>query len=310
MVDVAPLEAPIEVGDSHVFLGSCFARNVGERFGEYGLDVCVNPLGTLYNPQSILSVVSHALQPCISSLPVHAENGVYRCWLADTTVEASTEDELRQQVYGLLVDLGERLRRARCLFVTLGTNVCYHHQELRMVVSNCHHASPQLFEESRLSVADCTAVLSRLLELLCRQGVDAQVVFTVSPYRYAKYGFHQSQLSKACLLLAVDEVCSRWSGRCAYFPSYELLLDDLRDYRFYDADMLHPSAVAVDYIWQRLTESYFSPAARQYLAEYEPIRKGLLHRPLHPQSEAYTRFIEQLHRRSETLRARYVPSLP
>lgn len=308
MVDVAPLSAPIEVSDSHVFLGSCFARNVGDRFGEYGLDVSVNPLGTLYNPQSIVSVVEHALAPDAARLPVFAEGGMYRCWLADTLVEEPSEDACRRRVYELLASLGRAIRRARCLFVTLGTNVCYRHRELRMVVSNCHHAAPQVFEEVRLSAADCTTVLTSLMAQLDRHGVAAQVVFTVSPYRYAKYGYHQSQLSKAALLLAVDEVCRQWDARCIYFPSYEIVLDELRDYRFYEADMLHPSAVAVDYIWQRLVESFFSARARRYLEEYEPIRKGFLHRPLHPHSPTHARFVEQLRSRQQALRAKYVSS--
>lgn len=306
LVDVVPFPKPVQVPHSHVFLGSCFAQHIGGKFLEYGLDATVNPLGTLYNPQSIALVVRHALRPDAEALPVFAEDGgVYRCWLAGMQVGASTEEECRGRVCALLTRLGNDLHRAGHVFVTLGTNVCYRHRQLDMVVANCHHAPKSVFAEERMTVDQCVACLLQMVEMLREAAPDVQVVFTVSPFRYAKYGFHGSQLSKATLLLAVDEVCRRAGGCCQYFPSYEIVMDELRDYRFYEADMMHPSAQAVDYIWQRLVDSCFSASAQQYLQEYEPVRRGLLHRPAHPEGEAHVRFLQELERRREDIYIRY-----
>lgn len=306
LVDVFPFPKLVQVAHSHVFLGSCFAQNIGGKFQEYGLDATVNPLGTLYNPQSIALVVRHALRQDAEAIPVLAEDGVYRCWLAGMQVGEPTEEACRQRVRALLEGLADALRRAGYVFVTLGTNVCYRHCGLDMVVANCHHAPRSIFAEERMTAEQCVACLLQTVEMLREAAPEVQVVFTVSPFRYAKYGFHGSQLSKATLLLAVDEVCRRRTDCCQYFPSYEIVMDELRDYRFYEADMIHPSGQAVDYIWQRLVDGCFSASAQQYLREYEPVRRGLLHRPVHLEGEVHARFLQELERRKNELRAKYV----
>ena len=190
-------------------------------------------------------------------------------------------------------------------FLTLGTNHVYRLKETGEIVDNCQKRPQKLFQEEQLSVAQCVDALSQAVEVLLERNPSVRIVITVSPIRYAKYGFHGSQLSKATLLMAVDELVGRYPC-VTYFPAYEIVLDELRDYRFYQPDMLHPSQQAVEYIWERFVDVYFSARAKQFLHEWKPIKEALAHRPFHPESQEYLLFLEQTKQREKELLARYI----
>jgi len=194
--------------------------------------------------------------------------------------------------------------RPRIAFLTLGTNHVYRLLETGEIVDNCQKRPQCLFREEQLSVAQCVEALTQTVDCLKARCPEVRVILTVSPIRYAKYGFHESQLSKAVLLLAVDQLVQ--SVSCAYyFPAYEIVLDELRDYRFYQSDMLHPSAQAVEYIWQQLVTGYFSERAKQFLSEWKPIKEAYAHRPFHPDSEEYQRFLQKTRQQERELLSRY-----
>jgi lysophospholipase L1-like esterase len=192
----------------------------------------------------------------------------------------------------------------RIAFLTLGTNHIYRLKETGEIVDNCQKRPQNLFQEEELSVSQCVDYLSLAADELHRRCPDVRIVLTVSPIRYAKYGYHGSQLSKATLLLAANHL-SNERPFVSYFPAYEIVLDELRDYRFYQPDMLHPSDQAVEYIWQQFVEAYFSPRAKQFLREWKPIKEALAHRPFHPESDAYRQFIEKVHQQEKDLLARF-----
>ncbi|MBQ2458583.1 MAG: GSCFA domain-containing protein [Bacteroidaceae bacterium] len=294
--------------DGFVFLGSCFAQHVGSRFADYGMQATVNPLGVLYNPLSIERVIMQTAQPCVEPF-VFQHEGQFRCWLAGTQHFADTAEGCAAQIRETLSGLRERIANARYVFITLGTNVVYRHKQLDAVVCNCHRVPQQAFIEERIPLHDCTESLLRTVKSLLEINPDIRLIFTISPYRYAKYGYHRSQLSKSVLLLAVQAVCDSFPDVCYYFPSYEILLDELRDYRFYAEDMLHPSAQAIEYIWSRLAQCAFSTQTMQYLKEYEPIRKGLLHRPLQANAEEEKARRADLECRAAAIRQKYGISL-
>ena len=200
--------------------------------------------------------------------------------------------------------------RAGLGILTLGTNHVYIERATGDIVDNCQKRPASDFEERSLSVDECADYLRRSIELLHEWNPEMKIILTVSPIRYRKYGYHESQLSKATLLMAVDEVtgyqgdkvtdCQEdvtllpcYSDNLMYFPSYEILLDELRDYRFYAPDMLHPSEQAVDYIYRRFQDCFFSVEARQFVNEWRPIREALAHRPFHPDSPEYQSFRDQ-----------------
>ncbi len=263
IVDIPAPSFRIEPLEEILFVGSCFADGIGQRFSEEHFRAVVNPYGTMYNPVSVFHTVQR-----LTTIP-------------------------------------------RIVFLTLGTNHVYRLKETGEIVDNCQKRPQRLFTEVELSLDTCVDVLHQLITYLCSKRPDVQIVFTVSPIRYQKYGFHESQLSKATLLLAVDKLTSPLSsgrgagGEAFYFPAYELVLDELRDYRFYKEDMLHPSAQAVEFIWEKLVEHYLSPAARQFLKEWKPIKEALNHRPFHPESEEYQHFLAEAKNKEATLLRRY-----
>ena len=248
----------IEPCEKMLFVGSCFADAIGQRFKEEGFPVTINPYGTMYNPASVLHTIE------------------------------KYEGE------------------PRTVFITLGTNHVYRLKATGEIVDNCEKRPAALFQEEELSVDVCADYLQQAIALLREKNPEVRVVMTVSPIRYRKYGYHESQLSKATLLLAVQTVVSGSpADTCAYFPSYEILMDELRDYRFYASDMLHPSQQAVDYIWERLVECYFSVEAKAFLKEWGPLKQALAHKPFNPESEEYRAFMDKTLLKVEELRKKY-----
>jgi hypothetical protein len=256
----------IEPCEEILFVGSCFADSIGQRFREEGFPVTVNPFGVMYNPASIL----HTLQRLTAAATQSA----------GTATPAPT-----------------------IAFLTLGTNHVYRLKSTGEIVDNCQKRPAALFREEQLSVAQCVDYLRQSVAVLRTLNPHVRVIVTVSPIRYRKYGYHASQLSKSVLLLAADALDGE--GSATYFPSYELLMDELRDYRFYAPDMLHPSTQAVDYIWERLVDSYFSPAAKDYLAEWRPPKQALAHKPFNPDSPEYRAFREQTYNKLKDFRKKY-----
>lgn len=252
----------LDRNQKYVLLGSCFSQNVGERMQAEGYGTVCNPLGTLFNPESIRNIVRHALCGLPGELPMFRDAAMqeWRCWWANTRFRHDVEDEARRCVQEAYDALGRALRGADRLFLTLGTNVCYRLREGGLVVSNCQRQPDVLFREETLSLARTESILVETMELLLGHCPNLRITFTVSPFRYRKYGWHRSQLSKAVLLLAIDRVCAMYPGQADYFPSYEIMMDELRDYSFYAVDGLHPSPEAVEIIWNRLNGEDASPA--------------------------------------------------
>lgn len=189
--------------------------------------------------------------------------------------------------------------------LTLGTNHVYILKETGEIVDNCRKRPQRLFREELLTVDVCLDYLSRAVETLLSRNPDVRVVVTVSPIRYAKYGFHGSALSKAVLLLAADRLVADYPDVVEYFPAYEIVNDELRDYRFYAEDMLHPSQQAVAYIWERFAEAFFSEDTWRFLEEWRPIKEALAHRPFRPDSDEYKEFIAATMRKAELLARKY-----
>ena len=236
----------IHPGDGLTLLGSCFADHIGRRMVQSGLDAHANPFGVLYNPLSIAAWCRAMATG--ESLPediFFESGGLWHSWLNDSSFSAENREECRARLENVRREEAARFRSLKVLFLTLGTNRYYRLNDNGRVVANCHKQPGARFTEEQLDVEGAKEVLGEALEALWQVNPSLQIVFTVSPYRYAKYGFHGSRLGKAVLLLAVDGICRAHEGRCFYFPAYEIVLDELRDYRFYAADMLHPSEVAV-----------------------------------------------------------------
>ena len=293
-VNIPKSSFKINPTDKLLFVGSCFAENIGRRFVENQFDAIVNPYGTMYNPASVGHTVERWL---LSSLECSKGNvGKNRGNYSPCGGEG-----------GSSLPMGEGGGRGRfsVVVITLGTNHVYILKETGEIVDNCMKRPQKLFREEKLSVDECADYLSRAVAILKERNPEVKVIFTVSPIRYAKYGFHGSQLSKATLLLAVDKLVSESPESISYFPAYEIMNDELRDYRFYQPDMLHPSEQAVDYIYERFAETYFSEEAKEMVREWQPIKAALAHRPFNPDSEEHKAFLAKVTAKKEAFLAKW-----
>jgi hypothetical protein len=283
------LQTPVETGrskvgvslnDKIVILGSCFADNMGQKMVDLGFDVCLNPFGTLYNPVSVCNSVARLTSGIPFSkdecVQMGAGAGLVCSFSHHTSFARRTEDEFLQVANASLREASLRWKAASKVIITLGTAWIYEYTRSGETVSNCLKIDAKEFSRRRLSVRE-TATL--LMNMIARHP-EKEFMFTVSPIRHFKDGAHGNQISKSTLLLALDEVLAKFPERCEYFPAYEIVLDELRDYRFYAADMIHPSDQAVDYLWSRFVGFAVPPAD---LPELDSRRRGLLrsrHRPI------------------------------
>lgn len=269
--------------ETAVLIGSCFADYIGERMRFCRWSAFPNITGTLYNPASIANILRIAItsdnlfEAINESLEQNGE--LWVSWLADSGFTTYSRQETQDRLLSRLNLLRERLKEARTLIVTFGTAWIYELRERPgYVVSNCHKFPGDNFLRRRLSIKEITDNWNSLLGLLAEHFPNLRIIFTVSPVRHLKDGFEGNSRSKAILQLACEEICGA-NPRTDYFPSFEIMNDDLRDYRFYSPDMVHPSDMAVDYIWEKFQQRYLSEASRKLLADGEKVTKRLNHRP-------------------------------
>ena len=304
-VNIPKSSFKINPTDKLLFVGSCFAENIGRRFVDNQFDAIVNPYGTMYNPAS----VGHTVERWLLSSSECSKGNVERNSGNYSPCGGEGGSSLPMEGSPMLitseyVQSGGR-GRFSVVVITLGTNHVYILKETGEIVDNCMKRPQKLFREEKLSVDECVDYLSKAVGLLKERNPEVKVIFTVSPIRYAKYGFHGSQLSKATLLLAVDKLVSESPESISYFPAYEIMNDELRDYRFYQPDMLHPSEQAVDYIYERFAETYFSEEANAMVAEWEPIKAALAHRPFNPDSEEHKAFLAKVSAQKDAFLAKW-----
>ena len=197
------------------------------------------------------------------------------------------------------------LAKARVLLITFGTAYVYRHLEKGVVVGNCHKLSERTFNRQRLTHEEIVREYVPLIQRLAEVNPEVHILFTVSPIRHLRDGLHANQLSKATLLLAIDELCRLMPERCSYFPAYEIMMDELRDYRFYADDMMHPTPLAIEHIWRRFADIFFPLPTKKFLQAWEEIRQGLSHRPFNPEGEQYKQFLSQIELRIHRLKEKY-----
>ena len=272
---------PLRVGDEIMGLGSCFADETGRRLAECGLDVCVNPFGTLYNPVSVCNSISRlqcgvpfTREDCVE---MGAGAGLVCSFSHHTSFARPTPEAFLANANAVLEVASARWKSASKVLITLGTAWCWRHLPEGEIVSNCLKRPAGEFSRERLTVPQTAALLKSLVQ----RYPDKFFVFTVSPIRHLSDGAHGNQVSKSILLLALEEVCAAFPDRTVYFPAYEILLDELRDYRFYAEDMVHPSLQAAEYVFGKFLSFAFPDEERSRLEERRKAFKASQHRPMH-----------------------------
>lgn len=286
--------------NSKVFLlGSCFAENIGEKFEYFKFPHYVNPFGILFHPIAIHNLVSNALHgKKYTEDDVFINNEQFHSFDAHSKLSQHTKSLLLHQLNAASQKTSHYLKQSTHVVITLGTAWVYRYLKTNKIVANCHKIPQQQFQKQILSVDAIVAALQSIIQQVKKVNPRVNFIFTVSPVRHIKDGFIENTQSKSHLLAALHKVLGDQSY---YFPSYEIMMDELRDYRFYNQDLLHPSPLAVDYIWDRFKTVWMADSAIAIMSEVDTIQKGLQHKPFNPNSTAHLKFVQQLVERQITL---------
>ena len=294
-------KSEISYRDNLMFIGSCFSENIGTYFEQHLFRTDLNnPFGILFNPASIAKAVRRLLSETpYSDNDLFLHNGVWNSYDHHSDFSDTEKEKCLAKMNDKLKESSQFLKNATILFITFGTAWIYRQKVNGQIVSNCHKMPANTFLREKLSVQDIVNEYTDLFLTFPFSDKKTRVIFTVSPVRHTKDGLHENQLSKATLLLAIDELQKRFDF-VEYFPSYEMLLDDLRDYRFYNEDMVHPNSTAIKYLTEKLS-SYFSDETKSLMNEAEQIAAAEAHRPFNPQSNEYQNFISSIHEKKSQL---------
>ena len=297
-ITIAPWSQKIEYSDSIVCLGSCFASNIAAKLKESKFNVVDNPVGILFNPSSIAnSIRLMTSQRTINEGDIFERNGRYVSFMFHSSLSGTTPTEAAAVMQNAVATGSEALKNAKLIIVTLGSAYVWRDKSGE-VVANCHQVGAKNFTTELLSLEQITQNLEDIVNL-----TSATILFTVSPVRHLNEGLEGNTLSKAILRIAINNIINQYPERASYFPAYEIVIDDLSDYRFYDSDMLHPSAQAVEYIAEKFFEAALSEHAKEQRGRVIDIMQARCHRPLNPTSDAYRNFCRQQLRLIEELKA-------
>lgn len=300
-IKFSPEEPAIDFGSKVLLLGSCFSENIGGKFDYFKLQNWQNPFGVIFNPISLEKLIVRALNDRpFEEKDVFYYNGIWSSFEVHSGLSALFKDELLNLLNHRLETFRNQLSTASHIILTLGSSWIYRLNESKEVVANCHKFPQDKFSKELLSSNEIAISLERIAAAIKKGNPTATLLFTVSPVRHIKDGMVENTVSKAHLITAVHQVLAKMDAG-HYFPSYELMIDELRDYRFYANDMLHPSELAIQYIWEKFKSVWIDPGTEPFLIEIDTIQKGLAHRPIHPDSEAHSKFVSNLNDRMKKL---------
>lgn len=301
-VEIEAVQDRVDYDSRICMLGSCFAENIGQRLKYYRFRTELNPCGIVYNPISVANV----LKLMLARYRFTGKDLLYNAdkWVSlyhHGSFSAPTKELCLERINERLGRAADGFEETDLLLMTFGTAWVYRYKERGMIVANCHRFPAGDFERFCLTPEEIVDVYRLLIRQLREVNPKLRIIFTVSPIRHWKDGAHGNQLSKAVLLLAIDKLVQEFPD-VYYFPSYEIVMDELRDYRFYGEDMLHISSLAVEYIWEKFKGAWISPAIEPLMKRVDKLNKSLDHRPFSPESDAYRRFQQQLRQEIETLK--------
>ncbi|UUV22029.1 GSCFA domain-containing protein [Paenimyroides aestuarii] len=306
LVPVEPLSRKIDYSSKIVSLGSCFAVHIAQKLAHYQFQNTVNPWGILFHPLAIEKLVNTAVKARLfTQSDVFCHNEIWSCLHTHSDLNELDAESIVASINQKTTVFKEDLQTASHCIITLGTAWVYRFMETNEIVANCHKVSQQKFQKELLSVADCLQALQAIEQQIRQVNATVQIIYTISPVRHIKDGFAENQRSKAHLIAALHQHIENNDPHNYYFPSYEIMMDELRDYRFYGKDMLHPNDLAVAYIWERFVAHCMYPEALPTMKKVEEVQKGLAHRPFNPYTEAHQQFLDVLAMKLDDLLENY-----
>ncbi|WP_162055750.1 GSCFA domain-containing protein [Pontibacter pamirensis] len=304
-IKVAPTDLQLTLQDKVLTIGSCFAEVIGSKLKQNKVDVLVNPFGTIFNPLSVCLLLQTASgQHYEFEQHLVEQNGIWHAYDLHSSLSSPDKDKLLQQIEESLQRTRQQLQEATLLIITLGTAVAYRLHDGGKVVANCHKLPAKNFERVLLTTEEMLQEFEQTLPLLSQINPNLKVLLTVSPVRHIKETLTINSVSKSALRVLCHQL-EVAHANVQYFPAFEMMMDDLRDYRFYKPDMLHPSEVAEDYIWQKFVAAYYDNSFQDFLDAWQKIQRAVAHRPFHPQSEAHQAFLRNSLQKLSELTGKY-----
>ncbi|NDP27338.1 MAG: GSCFA domain-containing protein [Flavobacterium sp.] len=294
-ISILKSDNAIDYNSKIVSLGSCFAVNMAEKLDFFKFQNSCNPFGILFHPLAIEKLVEFAVsQKQFTEEDVFFHNERWHCFDAHSDLSDANKESLIANLTSIVKSTKLELQEATHIIITYGTSWIYRNITTNKIVANCHKVSQKQFSKEILSVEIIEKSMRNTIALIQKINPNVNFIFTVSPVRHLKDGFVENQRSKAHLITAIHKIINYQLSIINYFPSYEIMMDELRDYRFYTPDMIHPNQVAIDYIWLRFSETFISEESHSVMKEVETIQKGLKHRPFNPNSLSHQQFLVKL----------------
>ena len=305
---------PIDYDSKILLLGSCFAENMGEKFDYFKFQTTINPFGIIFNSVSIEKLIRRSIEKRkFTENDIFFHNDLWHCFEVHSELSNSDKDVFLESLNDLISSTNKKLSDSTHIIITLGTSWVYRLRQAQSdsdgVVANCHKVPQKEFTKELLSTQQIEESIESIISLVHSVNPNCKFIFTVSPVRHIKDGFVENTLSKAHLIAAIHSVLNRkfstslelTTQNNIYFPAYEIMMDELRDYRFYAEDMLHPSQTAIDYIWIQFFENYISESQFGLMNDICSIQKGLNHRPFNPNTKSHQKFLHQLELKIKTI---------
>ena len=287
-----------------VLLGSCFSKNIGNKLTYFKFQTHQNPFGILFHPKAIENLITNAInEKEYVSKDLIFQDERWHSFDAHSNLSSSNQEILLKRLNSSIHSTNKNLKKATHIIITLGTSWVYRSIETDAVVANCHKIPQKKFSKELLSIVEINKSLKTIISLLKSINKDINVLFTVSPIRHLKDGFIENTQSKSHLIAAIHNIVD--CKNVSYFPSYEIMMDELRDYRFYSEDMIHPNKIAINYIWEKFSETWFEENTGSTMKEIELIQKGMAHKPFDKNSEKHQNFLQNLESKKEKIRTQF-----
>ena len=300
-IPITKNENTISYSSKLVLLGSCFAENIGEKFQYFKFQTTVNPFGIIFNAVSLEKLIRRSVTKCyFTEENIFFHNDLWHCFEVHSELSHPDKEVFLKSLNHLIDSTHQQLNNPTHIIITLGTSWVYRNIENKQIVANCHKVPQKEFIKELLTIEQTEESLKNCISLIQSINPNCNFIFTVSPVRHIKDGFAENTLSKSHLIAAVHKII-KVNQSINYFPSYEIMMDELRDYRFYAEDMLHPNQTAVDYIWIQFFENYISESEFGLMNDICSIQKGLQHRPFNPNTESHQKFLNQLDLKIKTI---------
>lgn len=295
----------IDYSSKLVSFGSCFAENMGDKFDYFKFSTLTNPFGIIFNPISLEKIIFRSIhKKYFTEKDIFFHNEAWHCYEVHSELSNPDKEQFLTTLNQLIDATNVKIEKLTHCFITLGTSWVYKHIESDVIVANCHKVPQKYFVKKLLSVSEIEGSLKNIISEIRSINPNCKFIFTISPVRHSKDGFVENNVSKSHLITALYHFLSNATSSI-YFPSYEIMMDELRDYRFYAEDMLHPNQTAIDYIWMRFSENFINETEFETMQHVSEIQKSLSHRPFNPNSESHLKFQENLKQKINAIVAKY-----